>query len=159
MFAQFAAVHVDLDSADTTVLVSNRLDTGLSIRGGLLWLIHAIDWYLAMDYSTSSCRQTAALSTVEGLATMPNLQDRGCIDKIQENFIITTAVAINIWYNPVRHGWLPPVPLAAPSINLYAQCTANIAALRGDEVACRIMFTTAPLDQAAYTEVAEVWGW
>jgi len=57
------------------------------------------------------------------------------------------------------NSYLPPIPLATPILSVYAASDVDIASLREALIPMRLGFTTAPLDAAAYTEIAEAWGW
>lgn len=158
LYMQFADVSVNLDSSNTTTLVEGNVNTGLSIRGGLVWLIHLIEIIFAEGETTASVTQNIALSTTPDLAAMPDLGDAGVICKAEKQVIlVTSGVAFNL--QPSAFHYLPPIPLAAPQISIYANTTADNSPLRGDLVEARIGFTTVPLDSALYAEIAETWGW
>jgi len=60
--------------------------------------------------------------------------------------------------SPVEHRFFPPIPLAAPNLTFYAVMDDD-AAHRSLDAHCRIGYTFAQLDAAAYTEIAEAWGY
>lgn len=154
-FMNFKDVTVDLDAADSSALVSNDENTGLSVRGALIWILHLVQVWLPYKQSAVSSELTYALSTVSGLTSMPSLGDRGLITKMHIAFFGAGTLMIS----PQVQHYLPPIPLAAPQITAYAQTDVNDVPYRGLEIEARLGFTTAPLDAASYTELAEVWGW
>ncbi len=156
MFMNWADISVNLDAADSSVLVEAQRNTGLSIRGALLWLIHVVEIYFPREGASNELQM--AVSTRAGLAVMPLLGDTGVVVKAIHAVNLTVEGASQ-YTQPVQLRYLPPIPIAAPQLSLYAKSAANIVGLRGDLLEARIGFTTAPLDAAAYTEIAEVWGW
>lgn len=161
LYMNFKDVEVDLDSTTSTAtLVEAETDTGLTIRGGLVWLLHLIEWYFSDDAAAASVTQIACLSTVAGQATMPELTDKGTIAKAQSAFQFATGVGFQFGLmQPFAQHYLPPIPIASPQICLYAKTNVDNSNLDGDTIRARIGFTTAPLDNAMYTEIAETWGW
>jgi len=158
VFLNFVDVSKALDAADSSTLVEGEVNTGLSIRGQLIWIVHCIEVFFA-DTSVASSIQELALCTVQGLASMPSLGDKGVICKVKERLMYAGAAFSHAIQRPQVLHYLPPIPLAAPTISLYAKTAADEAVLRGEIIQARIGFTTAPLDAAAYTEIAETWGW
>lgn len=152
-FLQFAVVKVTTDAANSTVLVQATLETGLSIRGGLAWLIHLLEWFLPHQAATLA-DMSGVLCTVKGLTALPALGDKGVLSRADW----VSNSASEMW-QPHRQSFLPPVPIASPSLTLYAKSTADVAGLRGKEAHCRIGYTCITLDAALYQEIAEVWGW
>ena len=144
--------------ADSDALQEYEETTGLSVRGQLVWLIHKIEWFFDVYFTTNFLSVNAALSTVSGLSAMPEITDIGCVARVRCGFNMVTSGASR--YNePFTQSFLPPIPLAAPKLNLYVQGAADHADGQNKDVNCRIGFTTTALDSAMYTEIAETWGW
>jgi len=161
LYVNFAVAKSAYDAANTTTLMHATIETGLSIRGGLAWLIHFIDFWFAPNNGANAHTQSLALSTRRDLAAMPGLGDQGLIDRCDTYFLYSTAIGQG-WYpdlRPVRRPFLPPIPIASPAITLYNVVSINEGSLQGKEVIARIGFTTVPMSNALYTEIAEVWGW
>jgi hypothetical protein len=161
LYMQFDGAMVTSDGADATTLVSTTIETGLSIRGMLVFLVHQIEviWQAPQWVSPLAGEPRFALSTVEGLAAMPALNDKGTIAKFHwENYLNTSGAAGGIESHKVRH-FLPPVPIAAPSITAYLKFENDAAGWQSSPFEFRICFTTAPIDAGMYTEIAETWGW
>lgn len=160
LYMNFANVLLSYDASNSATLVSAKVDTGLSIRGGLVWLIHFIDFWFANDPSAGHVTQQMALSTVNGLAAMPEITDKGLIERVDLQSFYYTAAGFQYGVGArKKENHLPPIPMASPQVVLYAKTAADITTIRGDAIKCRIGFTTAELDAAMYTEIAEVWGW
>lgn len=155
-FMNFKGVKVSLDAADSSALVEARLETGLSIRGGLAWLIHKIEVYMKAADADYTLR--VALSTRQGLTGIPLLNDDGTVCYFEERGMLVTE-GFPIIQRPLQAGYLPPVPLASAMLSLYAKTAADVATLRAKEIELRIGYTTTPLDAALYTELHETWGW
>jgi hypothetical protein len=153
IFMQFAAVVVGFDGADTTNLVSASLATGLSLRAGLIWLIHKIEWEVGLNICTANAGFRGALSVRAGLTVIPQRHQDGVLDALAHHGSCGGGL------QQYEHAFFPPIPLAAASINIYARTSANVAQAVDDETAVRIGFTTAPLDAQTYQEIAETWGY
>ncbi len=167
MFMNFKSIRALFDTADSSAVTEEKSPTGLSIRGQLLMLIHQVEWIFEVttamsqasfdDYSIQSILSTRAGSTV-----LPGMDAAGVVDAVvvNANTAADGANNINSWIRqPYKSQWLPPVPLAAQSLSVYVKTNTDVTAMRGQTALCRIGFTTAPLDAAAYTEIAEAWGW
>jgi hypothetical protein len=157
LFIQYKDISVLTDGADSTTLVSADFDTGLSLRGGIAWLIHMIACQAeVLNVTAEGVR--IALSTLKGKTAMPRLHDKGCIDVFSwvAEFLTSGMFALDA---VSRHSMMPPLPLAAPNISLYVQTPTDVAAARGTFVDIRIGYTTMPLDAPIFQEIAEVWGW
>jgi hypothetical protein len=89
---------------------------------------------------------------------MPIAGDDGTIMYCERQTFLTTSGAMDTTW-PKRYPFLPPVPIAAPELHLYAMVATNIAALYGDTVHGRFGFTTAPAEVGMALEIHEVWGW
>lgn len=159
LFMQFAAVRVLLDGADSSTLVEGKVPTGLSVRGGLIWLIHQVEWMLPNHLLTqASVELEAAVCTVAGLAAMPQIHEKGVVAVDIEGCLLLTE-GMTYFRHPVKDGFLPPVPLAAPNLSIYAKSGVDDANVRGEAVIARVGFTTAPLTNDVYAEIAETWGY
>lgn len=145
------------DAADSSTLEETTINTGLSIRGAMIWLVHKVE-IIWPRFTVDEADLTACLCTVGGLAAMPSMADRGVIWKSQRTL---EAGAAGRSYEPLKEseGYLPPIPLAAPSISIYLATATDQTELRAKMIQIRVGFTTAPLDAQAYTEIAETWGW
>lgn len=161
MFMNWADVSFVLDNADTSTLIEKEIKTGLSIRGQLIWLIHIIEMYWPLGPAMGAgpgAVLMAALSTRTGLGSFPLAGDDGVITKMEWGWKVATTGAGMALIPQVAH-YLPPVPIAAPTISIYGKTNADSSPIRNKTIEARIGFTTAPLDAAAYTEIAEAWGW
>lgn len=155
LFTQFFPFEAVLDAADSSVLVEESKNTGLSIRSTFLWLIHAIEWLPAFNEPTSVLLQVA-LSKLKGESTIPNCVDAGCVAQAGTLSGVATEGAITQWV-PYVQRFLPPMPYAAPNLSLYVKTSINSVNWRGKAVRCRLHYTTIPLDSAVYVEIAETW--
>lgn len=168
MFLQFAPFAGELGSP-TTALQELQVGTGLSIRGQLIWLIHWVEFWLDLSAIMSETTFVDAefwqvISTRKGLSVIPTLDDDGvvavCMHQVNVKAAAGTAENVaNVNVQPIRQQFLPPVPLAAPNLSLYSVCADSVPVSVAAPSVARIGFTTAPLDAAAYTEIAETWGW
>lgn len=160
MFMNFTDVSVTTDASNSTTLVEGKVNTGLSIRGALIWLVHMIECYMPIKelIGTTAHGMLVALSTRQGLVTMPNIGDDGVLSKFYQVYKLSTQGATEL-HSPLVNSYLPPIPLATPILSVYAASDVDIASLREALIPMRLGFTTAPLDAAAYTEIAEAWGW
>lgn len=157
MFLQFADVSANLHGTDTSILVEGVRQTGLSVRGALIWLIHLVEVHFdLLDLVAASAHNMElALCTRKGLTSMPDVGDHGVICKLEAAMKTGGGPIVG----PSVLHYLPPIPLAAPSISLYTKSNSHLASWVDSKLEARIGFTTAPLDAAAYTEIAETWGW
>lgn len=158
MFMQFKDITVLLNGANTSTLEEQEIDTGLSIRGRLVWLIHLIEVSIPLWSFTAPLVLDVGASTRVGLAAMPPLGDPGVLFRASLSAHVATEGGM-VHTSPMQLRYLPPFPLAAPKLSVYAQSDADEAAFQGKPVSVRLGFTTAPLDAAMYTEIAETWGW
>lgn len=156
-FLNFATFSGTFDAADSSVLVEIPVNTGLSIRGALIWLMHLVEAHF--EFVPAAVTARAALSTRQGLVAMPVLGDDGLVALFELTVLFAGAAYAAPIIQPLVQHFLPPIPLATPQLSLYTATGADVAGMRGDKVDLRIGFTTAPLDGAAYVEVAEAWGW
>lgn len=162
LYMQFKDVSVALDAANPNDIVEGEVKTGMSIRGGLVWLIHGIEFFFPQEQNALAAHSilVMALSTAKGKAVMPTLAEHGTIAKARRSYAIATT-GIGITHAPFTMNFLPPIPLASPSIFVYAKEASgtNHAELRGEVVEARLLFTTVPMEAALYTEIAETWGY
>jgi hypothetical protein len=159
LYMQFASWAGDFDTSDATTLVASELNTGLSIRGGLVWLIHLIEWEVFQAWVAATHERVfAALSTVPGLAAIPEFDDAGCISRyVSDSYLNANGAAV--FFQPIAFHYLPPIPLAAPLLTMYFQAETNSDLFDGEKCRCRIGYTTKPIDEGLYAEVAEVWSY
>jgi len=158
LYMNFLNVDVTTDAADASALESSEINTGLSIRGGLAMLVHKIEIFFP-DELVNGVYLECALSTRKGLTTMPGLNDGGCIAKARRTPILAGAAYGVLVEYPQTLDFLPPVPLAAPKISLYAAAEADDASYRSKKIEVRIGFTTQPMESKMYLEIAETWGY
>jgi hypothetical protein len=158
LYMQFKGHESAWDGSNTTTLVEKEMDTGLSIRGGLVWLIHMVEWFITATLSTDLTHHRACLNSVAGQTSLPTLTAIGTLAYVD---VIGKCVSSGGGFvsMPIAEKFLPPVPFAKPNLSLYCAMSGNIAAMQGEDVLARICFTTEELDQAMYQEIAEVWGW
>jgi len=138
-------------------LMEAEASTGLSIRGGFVWLIHMVQFFFLEEIRIPDMKLEIALSTRKGLPTMPRPQDSGYIaGRMEAAYAVTTGAWLHGY--PLDQHFLPPMPLASPTISAYYQ-TEGTQGRENAEWWARVGFTTAPLTPAVYTEIAEPWGW
>lgn len=154
VFMQFAVLQATWAAVSTT-LVEGSLKTGLSIRGGLLWLIHMIQIYQKhCEITNAVCSQV--VSSIEGLSALPTPTDKGCLEAFSHCRHFTTNGG-SVLKMPHEQKFLPPIPFAGPNLSLYLQSTVDAPLLDGTVCYARVGYTTAPIDKDAYAELAEVW--
>lgn len=157
LYLNFVALETAIDAANSSTLVEVVLNTGLSIRGGLVWLIHLVELFVRPPGSQAA-EFSIALVTRQGLAAMPRVGDDGVICKVNRTMTLITSGMVAPFLPSVLH-YLPPIPIACPQISLYCAENADVSGDRGVAIEGRVGFTTTPLDSAVYTEIAEAWGW
>jgi len=157
MYMNFLDASVTLGATSTDV-VSTEIATGLSIRGGLAFLIHKIQYKMfEIGQAGVTANIPIALSTRAGEGSVPELGDQGCIDAALVD-VNAGAAGAETRITPFEHGFLPPIPVASPKIVAYATCSANNATYQSGKIEIRIGFTTVKIDSKMYTELAETWG-
>ncbi|TET55250.1 MAG: hypothetical protein E3J64_00565 [Anaerolineales bacterium] len=158
IYMQFADVSVAYHATDVTNVVEGFRNTGLSIRGGLVWLIHMIEiLFIGIYYhGNTDQKESIALSTVTGLTSMPLLGRKGTLCKAELDHGLTTSGAAS-GEGPKILRYLPPIPFAAPSVRIYGACLNNQVPMQGKTIEARIGYTTEAIDKATYAELAEVW--
>lgn len=171
MFMQFASLVPTLDAANTSTTVELELPTGMSVRGGLIWLIHQVEVdYSALDHIIRSTTADlfgmlmVALSTKKALGNVPNIAADGTIIRDSVSYVASFEAADTTHHVLVRdhvkrYHFLPPIPIASPRLTAYIKTAAAEVELQGLTVPIRVGFTTAPLDSKTYTEIIETWGW
>lgn len=156
VFMQFAAFS-GVWPGVTTVLSTADLKTGLSIRGGIMWLIHMVELITAAP-NLNGIHVQVSLSVRDALTVFPKLDDPGVLAHMEMEAHFNTSGRM-IWGFPMVSHFLPPIPLAAPNLSLYWQSSADDAGLDGEDVIARVGYTTSPLDAKAYAEIAETWAY
>lgn len=151
---QFAVVNATW-AGDTSVLAEGAHQTGLSIRGGLMWLIHLIELYLPRVLDAIDNRLYMSLSAMAGRTSMPSVTAKGTLMQIEQSIGLTTSGAV-VAHSPIVHHYLPPIPFAGPNLSLYLQTDNDAAEVSAGSYA-RVGFTTQAVDSASYAELAEVW--
>ncbi len=157
LYMNFKEITVVTDAANSVTLVEASVDTGLSIRGGFMWLIHLVEMEFDMPFIGTTHSLYAALSVLKGRAVLPTYGQNGLITRYVRTFEALTSGFTNV-QEPNRFSFLPPIPVAAPNLSLYAKSSLDHATLRGKDIHCRIGYTTTKLDSAAFLEIAEAWG-
>jgi hypothetical protein len=159
LYMNFRTIATATDGTATN-LVEQKMNTGLSVRGRLIWLIHQLELHFVMAPAHAVDQAVRiALCTVEGLAAMPNLQDKGVIAVMAQMIHLNTNGEAS-WLMPWVQKWLPPVPIAAPNISLYVQADFNNAGVQNKPIKARLGFTTLSAEEpGVYTEIAETWGY
>lgn len=158
LYMNFMSIDVDLDAADSTTVVEQQVNTGLSVRGGLAWLIHLVEIYFT-DASVHQNYLLAALSTRHGETEVPTIFDGGCIAAARRDSFTAGSAYWTFDYQPKQINYLPAIPIAAQSISLYAASETNSATYQGETIEVRIGYTTVELDAKMYLEIAEAWGY
>lgn len=153
----FMGFRVDLDGADSSVLVSAEVPTGMSPRSAIAMQVHLVefDWKFSVEVDNALMM---ALSTRAGLGVAPDPNDDGCLVAARLSVGLTTSGMQNLML-PRQLSYLPPIALASTKLVLYARTAADLAGARGQGVFGRIGFTTVKLDANMYQEIAETWGW
>lgn len=157
LYMNFSSFKGALDGTDSTTLVEVIVNTGLHVRASLIWLIHLVEAHVV--YPTAAVEIQVAFSTRQKLASIPELGDNGLIALFGQKTVTSAGGFHSLQEAPQRQAFLPPVPLATPAISMYLATVTDVAGVRGQPVAARLGFTTAPLDAQAYTEIVETWGW
>lgn len=154
LFLQFKTFTITA-GADATTLAETEVDTGLSIRGEFGWLIHFVEvgFYGFHAVAADNVLQFG-LSIQTGLAAMPAITDKGCISRINLGILYQTS-GVAYQRMPMRDPFLPPVIIASPRISGYYAAVVNDAALQNGTQWVRIGYTTIPIDQKMYLEIAE----
>lgn len=158
VFMQFASWKLTWPSV-TTTLVETKKNTGLSIRGGLMWLVHLIEVFgafLPALASSTVMQLDMALSTVPDATVIPTAGDKGFVGGVSSCTNMATSGGVNDGL-PLRLSYLPPVPLASPRLSAYIIGSQDMSPLDGLDVYVRVGYTTSPLDSRAYAEIAETW--
>lgn len=157
MFMNFAGVASRSHPTSGDTLQETVFQTGLSVRGQLIWLIHLVEFYTALLTANNS-GWDVALSTRQGLPTMPQLNDHGLIARIRYRYGGAIAAGMFVQPDPQRQSFLPPLPISAAALSVYIQGFADHADSDDQDMPLRIGFTTAPVDAGTYVEIAELWG-
>ena len=156
LFMQWYPVRVTLDAADSSALAEAEFTTGLSIRGDYAWIIHRVEMEFPtwLD-QTAVVNLQCALSTVNGETVMPEIDSKGVIVRLSQTFVVLVAEAGIILKQP--HVWtsLPPTIIATPKLSFYCRTTVDNVPFRGDPIIARIGYTTVPIDDKTYLEIAE----
>lgn len=158
LFLNFAGVASRSHPSAGDSLQETVFNTGLSIRGALIWLIHLVE-FNHMDLTANNHGTQMALSTRQGLTVMPELNDDGVIALSEDRLIGTFAAGASRFESPSVQKFLPPIPIAAPALSVYVIARSNHADSIDELCPLRLGFTTAPLDSKTYMEIAEAWGW
>lgn len=156
LYMNFLECSVTMNASNSSTLESSAVNTGLSIRGQLAFLIHKIEVVPPYQGNTEEVIRYA-ISTRDDLSTMPSLGDKGTVFHGHQDYRLATSGAI-IALMPHVFDYLPPVPVASPKLVAYVQTAADDSSYRGLELQMRIGFTTVKIDSRMYAELAETWG-
>ncbi len=155
LFMQFKYIDVTT-GADASAIVEGEASTGLSIRGAYGWLIHELQLDVPKPPDGQDFYLNVVLSVVQGETDMPELDDKGVIEKFTSYGLFTTSgYQVKEWC-PRKVVWQPPIIIASPHLSLYVQGT-NDAAFNSKKFRARLGYTTHPLSSPEYLEVAETW--
>lgn len=155
VFMQFASWSLTWAPVTTTV-VEEPKNTGLSVRGGLMWIIHMIDITGVFVPIVHGNTIFACLSTVSGATVQPTAGDKGYLGGFSHTLSAPAAGATNSSLPESIH-YLPPVPVASPNISGYISGEFDDTSLDGRTMHIRVGYTTTPLDAKSYAEIAETW--
>lgn len=156
VFMNFAMIRATINAANSSTLAKGSVQTGLSVRGNLAWLIHRLELIIPTQNDGYNWVD-AVLSANPGHSTLPSLDDDGVIAHMREGFNIKTSGASPIDF-PKKDTFMPPVIYAKKTMNLYVKSNTDYAGYRNKDVLIRIGYTTIPVEEGTYTEVAETWG-
>lgn len=155
VFMQFTGIDGATHLTDATELMEFILQTGLSVRGQFAWLVHLVEVICKLPVYHAQYIDWC-LSTVQGQAVMPELNDHGCIAKGRMELHMITSGSV-IVPQPQRLQFLPPIPVASSRISLYVYASIDDASIRGKPVILRLGYTTIALEPKVYLEIAETW--
>lgn len=158
LFMQFASVITTFGAA-TNALFEASVQTGLSVRGQLAWLIHQVEFFMPWGpaWAAAGASMQMALSTRLASAVIPRPEDPGFIAGQQSGAERATEGG-NAGVTPLVSRYLPPVPIAAPQLSFYIESAADVPAWQNESCVARIAYTTVPIEVPLYTELLEVWG-
>lgn len=154
VFGQFFAMTVS-SGADASAWEKNEIPTGLSIRGGYIWLIHAIE-FMPVLLAVTIDRLTFAVSTRKGLMAVPNLPDDGLL-AICDIHANDATPGFQQMVFPHEKRFMPPLPFASPNLTFGVIGKTDEISMRGINHEARVYFTTLAVEEGVYTEIAEVW--
>lgn len=156
LFMQFAAGRLTA-GANSGTLVEEVISTGLSIRGGYAWLIHFVEvMFTRSDSADADNIRKVAFSVRQGEALLPEIDDAGTIARIDRAILYAASGVVQV-PELMRYAMLPPVVIANPKVSVYYEDQTDDAPFRNLEIPFRIGYTTIPIDQKMYLEVAETW--
>lgn len=161
VFMQWQGVQLTADGADSSVIVETEIPTGMSARGSWAWAIHTVEVIYQGMYvgDAADNRFEWALSTRQGLAAFPELDEVGCICAFHEHFMFATAVGEAIVHHPLVWKSLPPTLIATSKLSVYYRTAVDDAAHQDKDSELRIGYTTVPLASPnMWLEIAETWG-
>lgn len=154
LFMQFKYIQATT-GADASTLTEGTASTGLSVRGGYAWLIHEVSVDIPKPSETDTYLNIV-LAVLNGQGTMPDIDDKGVIERWSHYVQITTSGLSSKFVAPEVRRFQPPIIIANPTLSLYVQ-GSNDAALNNKAFKVRIGYTTIPMDQEQYLEIAETW--
>ena len=157
VFMQFAAWLITWPGITTTLTETSK-NTGLSVRGGLMWLIHVAELTGQFLHGIDALILECALSTIKGASAVPTPVSKGYVAGWSCTAALNTN-GLSFGVFPWRSTFLPPIPIAAPNLSAYIVGSDDAAALDGKDVHVRVGYTTTPLDARAYAEIAETWSY
>jgi len=162
LFMQFKFIEVELDDADAAACVTSFEDTGLSIRGNYAMLIHRVDWNFRLNearYETDFALR-AALTVDPTVTVQQYMDDIGVIDVMEFNVdyeVTTSGGLLDHVVKPFTRSYVPPVIICAPKLGIVVSGDGDKADWRSLEIKCRVGYTTIPIDEKMYLEIAETW--
>lgn len=156
LFMQWYPIKSAFDGSASTTLVESEFSTGLSIRGQYAWLIHRVEVYCpSLHQLKEAATAQVALSTVQGEATFPQVNEKGVICMLGMTLFNEGAAGQSFAQQPWIWTSMPPTIIASPKLSFYCNTETASASLQGDEIIGRIGYTTVPIDQKMYLEIAE----
>lgn len=157
LFMQWYPVGITTNGTNSTTLSEEEFTTGLSIRGDYAWLIHRVELSMPTMYlMTASNAMCLCLSVSQGETTRPTLRIAGTIvDMTITSHLLTSGHSL--MPQPFIWPCLPPTVIASPKLSFYANTAVDVAALRSQWIYGRLGYTTIPIDQKLYLEIAETW--
>ncbi len=158
VFMNFLSI-AHAQGAASNVLVETEVATGMTPFSSRPWgmSIALVEW-VPRDLSAAALDATfeMALSTRQGMAAIPTLDDSGCIDKLVLPVQVQVEGITKGEY-PVRHQFIPTVLVAAPKISFYTIADIDTAPFQATIQTVRLGFLTVEMTQQLWNEVAQTW--
>jgi len=158
LYTNFFSIISAFNASNSTTLTEESASTGMSVRGGFIWLVHKVEFFMDEVHQINADNDLkAVLSTVPGQTVIPPLTRKGTLARVQVEWILSTSGGGAI-QQPFVVDFALPVPIASRRLVLYAETADDSSPLHSAAVEARVHYNTIPATAQAYTEVAEVWG-